>query len=301
MGLAASVAPTPYERLLCKTEAGTAGQRLKVDSMEQLGWSTWADQRFGQATPAVAAAVAAGVRHAHLLSLTAHLGAEADTQDTYGHTMKRKQFTEVAACLSVLPGACLQQLAGTSARLDIALVNGVAVYPWRYGNRRGTSTTAARMRAPVSDRRRSLLLPAARAATSYQRSIFDPDGEEFEAELAEEIELNRQFGRLHRLVTVGVCSSPEGLFDISWGEVELVDPRTGEVRWVHHEQLPLSDSGGNGGQFATAGPNGAGSGGGAGGVDRFDSGAADDDLGMTAIPEDPSRVGGADAAVTVNP
>ena len=48
-----------------------------------------------------------------------------------------------------------------------------------------------------------------------------------------------QLANFGRVVTIGYASNPAGgIFELVWGDVELVDEETGQVMWRYWEQLP---------------------------------------------------------------
>ena len=90
-----------------------------------------------------------------------------------------------------------------------------------------------------------------------------------------------QLRSLARVVTIGYASNPHGIYDLGWGDVELLDD-DGTINWLHWEPLNMADvtdTGSEGGQrhlqavkSPNEGPRARGS--------RFDDTDSDDDLPM---------------------
>ena len=132
----------------------------------------------------------------------------------------------------------------------------VVLMPWRFTNARATRRIDARMPRPVSGLRKSFLSLGAGAPTPIQL-VFEQstlDAEELEAQLAEEQEVYEQLASFGRVVPVAFGSNPvHGLFELGWGDAELVSEDTGHVRWHHWEPLPALQSGAGGLGVPTAG------------------------------------------------
>ncbi len=106
---------------------------------------------------------------------------------------------------------------------------------------------------------------------------------EIDAQLAEDAAVWDQLRSLARVVTIAFASDPNGIFDLGWGDIELLDDR-GTVNWLHWEPLALNNAAGGTGRHLQA-VQGPGVGAGPAGP-RFDDVAAtdDDDLPMRARP-----------------
>lgn len=70
---------------------------------------------------------------------------------------------------------------------------------------------------------------------------------ELEAQLAENDAVWDQLRSLARVVTIAYSSDPNGIFDLGWGDVELLD-EDGTLKWLHWEPLLLADSAAAGGE-----------------------------------------------------
>ena len=90
--------------------------------------------------------------------------------------------------------------------------------------------------------------------------------------------------RTERLVEA-ILPKLAGLFDLGWGDLELVDEESGAVFWHHWEQLPPEEQAAGGGslvpRFPFASPGAAGR------KARFDDAPLAEDLGLVARPPSP--------------
>jgi hypothetical protein len=85
-----------------------------------------------------------------------------------------------------------------------------------------------------------------------------------------------------QVVTVGYASNPEGgIFELGWGDVELVNEETGQVVWRHWEQLPPGDQAGEAAPLRPVAPL---DGDGRARAGRFDDAPLQDDLGLKPQP-----------------
>jgi len=242
--------------------------------------SAWAQERFGDGAGDLARAAARAIRKAHDRALVAHLGGGLTSNDTYGVTLHVAQYEELAAECGDLPGVSMRKPKGVRSRFELVVHDDppVVLYPWRYA----TDTAVSRDRAklwPVSDIRRSLLSLNASALPdqlTLEQAELDPA--ELEAQLAEEQALLEQLASFGHVVTIGYASNPErGMFELGWGDVELLDEETGLVAWQYWEELPPEDQAG---EAATRQPVAPLDGDGGTRAARFDDAPLQDDLGL---------------------
>jgi hypothetical protein len=204
--------------------------------------SAWGRERFGDAASDLARAVARAIHQAHDRALAAHLRGGLSSNDTYGVTLHVAQYEELAAECRDLPGVSIRKPKDVRGRFDLVVCDDppVVLYPWRYATDNAVSRDRARLDSPVSDLRKSLLSLNANVLPdqlTLDQAELDP--EELEAQLAEEQALLDQLASRGLVVTIGYASNPSGgIFELGWGDVELVHGKTGEVRWRHWEQLP---------------------------------------------------------------
>jgi hypothetical protein len=255
-----------------------------VDSVSEPKPSAWARERFGDGAGDLARAVARAIRTAHDRALAAHLGGGMVSNDTYGVTLHVAQYEELAVECADLPGVSMRKPTGVRSRFDLVVHDDppVVLYPWRYATDKAVSRDRAKL-WPVSDLRKSLLSLNANTVPdqlTLDQAEFDP--EELEAQLAEEQALLDQLASFGQVVTVGYASNPEGgIFELGWGDVELVNEETGRVVWRYWEQLPPGDQAAEAAPLRPVAPVDGDDRARAG---RFDDAPLQDDLGLKARP-----------------
>jgi hypothetical protein len=204
--------------------------------------SPWAQARFGEAAGDLALAVARAIYQAHDRAMAAHVGGMLQSNDAYGVTLHVAQYEELAIEACDISGVLIRKPKDVRGRFDLVVLENppVVLYPWRYATDKAIPRERAKMRPPVSDLRKTLL--ALNANTVSDQLTLDQaeiDPQQLEAELAEEQAVLNQLARLGRVVTVGFASNPGGgIFELGWGDVELIDEETGRVMWRYWEQLP---------------------------------------------------------------
>lgn len=206
----------------------------------------WAQRRFGAAAADLGQAVAAGIQEAHRLALLAHLGSELSTNDAYGAALMVTQHEQLIAATADVPGVVARKPTGVKSRFPYVVVEDVSVVlmPWRFTNTRATRRVDATMPTPVSHLRKTLLSlgAGAQAVTQLVLEQSTLDDDELEAQLAEEQEISAQLASFGRVVTVAFGSNPtDGLFDLGWGDAELISEDTGHVFWHSWEPLPAAE------------------------------------------------------------
>ena len=247
--------------------------------------SAWVQARFGDMANDLARAVSRAVYQAHEQALAAHVNGGLQSNDAYGSTMYPAVNERLAAECADIPGVQLRKPKGTRGRFDLVVCEQppVVLYPWRYATDKAVTRERARFRRPVSDLRKTMLAlneGTIAGQLTLEQGARDPG--ELEAELAEEQAILDQLEALGLVVVVGFASNPGGIFEFGWGEVELVDGRSGRVRWPHWEPLPppvgQALGGGPTRPLSPAGGDGRGQG------VRFDDAAPEDDLGLKLRP-----------------
>jgi len=247
--------------------------------------SRWAQDRFGAAAGDLALTVPAAIHRAHQRAIDAHAAAELETNDTYGVTLHVAQHEELVRLARGIEGVAIRKPAAVNAsRFSFVVVDETAVvlYPWRYATERRKGREQAKLRPPVSDLRRTLLTLTARTIDpQLTLDDLERDYAQMEAEMAEEQAALDQLRRFGQVVTIGYASNPSaGLFDLGWGDLELVDEASGDVIWHHWESLLLE-----GGQAGEGGFRGSRDPGqppaGPGRESRFDDAPLSEDFGLT--------------------
>jgi hypothetical protein len=219
------------------------------------------------------------------MALAAHVNGGLESNDTYGATMYVAQYEQLAAAAAGIPGVSIRKPKGVRGRFDLVVCEHppVVLYPWRYATDKAALRERARFRRPVSDLRKTFL--SLNEATINGQLTLDQatrNPEELEAELAEEEAMLAQLAELGQVIFVGFASNPSGIFDLGWGDVELLDEETGQVHWRYWEPLLPPGNQAAGGVPQRLVPPAPSDGHGQGA--RFDDAAAEDDLGLKLRP-----------------
>jgi hypothetical protein len=227
-------------------------------------------------------AVSRAVHQAHDLAMAAHISSMLNSNDAYGATLHVTQYEQLAAFARGIRGVSIRRPTDVRCRFELVVLENppVVLYPWRYATDKAILRDRAKLRPPVSDLRKTLLSLSTNTIggqLTLDQAALDTD--QLEVELAEEQAILDQLARLGQVVTVGFASNPAGgIFDLGWGDVELLDEETGDVVWRHWEQLPPP-----GDEAAEAGPGRPLLPSDSGGRDRtgrFDDAPLQDDLGL---------------------
>ena len=241
--------------------------------------SAWAEARFGTTAGDLTRAVTLAIHRAHGLALDAHISSTLSSNDAYGATLHVTQYEQLVDLARDIPGVSIRRPTDVRCRFELVVLDDppVVFYPWRYATDNSRPREAARLRQPVSDLRKTLL--SLNASTVCGQLSFDQaerDYSQVEAELAEEEAILAQLEQFGRVVTIGYASNPGGgIFDLGWGELDLVDESTGEVRWRHWEPLrPAEEADGAGARTPLGGLCGPGR------TGRFDDAPLQEDLGL---------------------
>jgi hypothetical protein len=202
--------------------------------------SGWAVARFGALASELCRRVPAAIYGAHEFALAAHVSGALATNDAYGATLHAQQHQQLAGQVRALEGVSLRKPRGLHVRFELVVVDATAVvlYPWRYATDRATPRTEAKFRQ-VSELRKNLLSLTSR--TVDRQLTIDHvglDPEAIVAEFDDEQAILDQLAAFGQVVTIGYASNPSlGVFDLGWGDLELVDSQTGEVAWTRWEPL----------------------------------------------------------------
>lgn len=206
--------------------------------MSGLVVSQWANATFGSAAAELSLAAFTAMNEAHELALRAHITAEMESNDTYGHTLKVKQFTTLVDEAAKISGIDTRKPQGGRFPLVVIPETNVALLPWRYSTDRHDLRERSRLGTPVSDLRQTLL-GLNSSDSALQLTIEDAllDDAALEQRFLDEREVDEQLSRFGRIVVVGFGSNPSGIWGIGWGDVEIEDVATGAVRWPNWESL----------------------------------------------------------------
>lgn len=200
-------------------------------------------------------------------------------------TLHVAQYEELAVECGDLPGVSMRKPTGVRGRFDLVVRDDppVVLYAWRFATDKAVSRGRAKL-WPVSEIRKSLL--SLNANTIPDQLTLDQaelDPEVLEARFAEERALLDQLASFGKVVTIGYASNAEaGIFELGWGDVELLDENTGRVFWRHWEELP--PPGDQAGEATPRQPVAPVDGNGRIRAGRFDDAPLQDDLGLKPRP-----------------
>lgn len=122
------------------------------------------------------------------------------------------------------------------APYSIPVVNGTAIFPWRYGNSRDEDLSTKNF--ATSDARKDLFqMIGLSVQNEFDLGIEHPELNSDEVTLAEYVQSIFDDGESSavRVVVVAVSSSPLALFDLQWGEAGIGDD--GSIIWGFKESL----------------------------------------------------------------
>ncbi len=192
----------------------------------------WAIETFGTYGVHIRDLVPRLVREEHTAS--------ADAQDASGHRSKGvygefwRGILEKFEQFGKLPGATL--IRPGQAPYNIPVMNGVALFPWRYGRSRDgdlatTTFVTSEARAAMFD------LSGVEAQPELNLGLPRPELTPEEQQLAEIVEAAMSDAHVTsgKLVVVAISSSVIGLHDMAWGEATLNSD--GCLEWGFHEKL----------------------------------------------------------------
>jgi hypothetical protein len=244
--------------------------------------SRWARASFGATAADLTEAVTLAIHQAHALAMAAHISSTLRPNDAYGATLHVAQYEQLVEHARDIAGISVRRPADVSCRFDLVVNDDppVVLYPLRYATDPTRDRERARLPQPVSDLRKTLLTLNTRNVErqlTLDQALAEP--ELLDAQLAEEEAMLEELARLGKVATVGFGSNPAaGIFVFGWGEIDLVNAKTGEIAWLHWEDLPGTDELG-GSIVPPIMPTG-----GTGRTGRFDDVPLADDLGLALRP-----------------
>lgn len=201
--------------------------------------SEWAIERFGVLADDLRQVVPLAVKRAHESAVAAQGASGTHHRDPYGHTLKNRQHECLAEALSGTEGVSVFRPPGASFELVRLTATSVTLLPWRYGTNRAASRSKVRMKP--SGRRHDLLSGPRGNPSQYSIEQAELSEAELEAQFAEHNDAWDQLRSLARVVTIGYASSPHGIYDLGWADVELLDDN-GTINWLHWEPLTIADA-----------------------------------------------------------
>ncbi|WP_032393215.1 hypothetical protein ACJEDT_02740 [Rhodococcoides fascians] len=195
-------------------------------------------ERLGTACDALQAAVVSAARQAHEHALGSHEAQAYRDRDTYAAALRVNLHKLLADKVRDIPGVVLRKPENTRSRFDLPFVQekNVVLHWWKYATDGRTRREDARI--AVSGLREHLMTLAPTAIED--QLAFDSHGTLSEEEIQEQFEqdahFNREMAKSGRSVTLAIASSPDGLFDLGWGDAELAD-ESGRVIWSSWQSL----------------------------------------------------------------
>lgn len=192
----------------------------------------WAIETFGASGVHIRTLVPQLVREEHTASADAQEASGHRSSGVYGEFWRG--ILERFEQFGKLPGATL--IRPGQAPYSISVVNGVALFPWRYGRRRDGDLASTPF---VTSDARVAMLDLSGVASQPELSLDLPRPEltPEEQQLAEVVEAAMTDAQVTpgKLVVVAILSSVIGLHDMTWGEVTVTSD--GCLEWGFHENL----------------------------------------------------------------
>lgn len=204
-----------------------------------MGSSGWAVERFGKVADELARAVPRAILLAHTYAAAAQGVSGTRHLDPYGHTLKNRQHECLVDEAMAIEGFEKLQPRGVPFELVRLVHTRVILFPWRYAANGKTSRLRVRMKP--SGFRRGLLAGPDGPGDQLTLEHAELTEAEIEAQFAEEKAVWDQLRTLARVVTVAYASNPNGIIDLGWGEIELLND-DGTIRWLHWEPLAWKET-----------------------------------------------------------
>lgn len=186
----------------------------------------WALETFGEFGPQIREQIAQLVKAEH--------EASADAQEASGHRSLGvygefwRGILEKFERFSALPGASLMRPGDAPYKLSV--VNGVALFPWRYA--RSREADLATTLFGTSDARVAISSLRPPVQEAFDLGLPDAGLSDEDRELLTVLQNATKDPVVSsgRLVVVAISSSARSLFSVEWGEVEL--DSTGFLKWI---------------------------------------------------------------------
>jgi hypothetical protein len=180
----------------------------------------WAIETFGAHGVRIRERVAELIREEHAASADAQEMSGHRSLGVYGEFWRGilERFEEFGS----LPHAALARPG--QAPYKIPVVNGVAIFPWRYGRTRGEDLASTPF-ATSEARSAMFALDSDAAQGELNLGLPGPGLTSEEQELADAVEtaISDALVTTSKAVVVAVSSSPLGLQEMSWGEVTITN------------------------------------------------------------------------------
>jgi hypothetical protein len=198
-----------------------------MNPTQSLGESDWFCARFGDAAPAVAAALIRAGRSAHETSADTKATSGLATDEPYGATFW--QVLALGVVEELVGNQDVRTIHPKGSRFDLPVVGGTTIYAAKCASQSGPE--ADRLVIRWSQFRDQLLSDVERRPEEYLPLEEWQDGEEVD-------ELVTPTSEAEAVVLVAyVASDRAGLERIHVGDGYL--DAKGAVVWIHHEELPV--------------------------------------------------------------
>ncbi|GII56893.1 hypothetical protein Pth03_52820 [Planotetraspora thailandica] len=203
--------------------------------------SGWTVARFGDRAHAVRQKVVASLIEAVANAQDAQRWSRSDKRFPYGQALMTRRYEAIVEEFRDEPG--VQIVKPHRSPHQLVVLDGNLLLPFRYAEDDTTSILESR----ISDGRISVLVRELferfGPASSYRQEELDLSlGEPGAAEPAADAHrlVLDHLPDDTRLVPIAYAGNAHaGLLRLYWGEAELVDDY-GRLRWLHHEQIPLT-------------------------------------------------------------
>lgn len=178
----------------------------------------WAIETFGAQGVYIREQVPQLVRAEHVASADAQEASGHRSLGVYGEFWRG--ILERFEAFGNLPGATMFRPGEAPYRIPV--VNGVALFPWRYGKNREGEFTSTPFSTSLA-REAMFELEGLSLQAELDLAVRRPELTEEEQELANVVEKARESELVTSgmLVVVAISSSPSGLYEITWGDVSL--------------------------------------------------------------------------------
>ncbi|AGB22278.1 hypothetical protein Mycsm_01901 [Mycobacterium sp. JS623] len=192
----------------------------------------WAIETFGEYGAYIRGRAAELVREEHSALVDAQEASGHRSQGVYGQfwhgILERfEEFDNLSHATLIRPGR---------APYRIPVINGVALFAWRWGRARGEEMGSVPF--ATSDARLAMFeLDGVATQGKFEIGMPDAGLSDEEKELAETIEaaMGDSSMTANKVVVVAISSSPMGLHEMSWGEARVTDD--GRIAWGFTEDL----------------------------------------------------------------
>ncbi|WP_237081332.1 hypothetical protein [Mycobacteroides abscessus] len=209
-----------------------ARHRLKKGGAPVDEGRQWAIETFGEYGVYIRGRVAELVQQQHVAMVDAQEASGHRSQGVYG--LYWRGILELFEEFDSLPNAMLIRPGRAPYRIPV--INGVALFAWRWGRARGDELASVPF--ATSDARLAMFeLDDVATQGKFDVGMPDPGLTVEERELADTVEAAINDGSVtaNKVVVVAISSSPMGIHDMSWGEASVTGD--GRLQWGFAEDL----------------------------------------------------------------